>query len=542
MGENARPEDDPDLLFIEEEVDRWMHAPVKDGLFVPSDSILADGIEYLRFRDEHQVRALGRGELTVEMSDVLFRSALRDEEPERARKNFLVGNKIASQTGSSAVEQSDQQVRGVKRALGMARMSKSTRITRDLVALVERLTVNAKGDDLIRLRSRAWVELLSRLGDDQTVSTREWNEACSQVPSELQDNRGILTTQLQFHTQRYLADSAWQCWQRLVDTKQLDSTVVMLGTKLKATESGAEEAIAFVDDWAKQPGQRDRMDDTQRIRIDVITVNVLLSFARYEPRPDLTTWLWQNMSRRWGVDPDDNSLTRLIRGIDKAYLKSNAQAQNTWAQYSRLQVIRPISERFTVERNYEWQDVAGIFRDTALRTYPSLQSVTSPLKEGRIISAFQKLVASGHLPSVPVDEQHAHVLSRPPPPRTLPADPPFSNIRLSSSNFHAYIVMLLHQSLYDDAVLALGWMKRLSVYPDRATQIAVLRTLADNGQPKDVRFLKEREGWGRYRLMAPDEWLLHWLEQWLGPSRIPSEDEVAESVRDNLERGGRTVE
>jgi hypothetical protein len=156
------------------------------------------------------------------------------------------------------------------------------------------------------------------------------------------------------------------------------------------------------------------------------------------------------------------------------------------------------------------------------------------MEDGRIVNAFRELVSSGHLPTKLVEDHHALVQQGLISKRSLPTASPLPVINLTSGSFHAYIAMLLHQRLPDEAVLALGWMKHLSIYPSRPTLMAVLRYLAESGQPKDVRFLKEREGWGRYRLMAPDEWLRHWLEQWLGSTQTPSDDDVAEFVRVQL--------
>lgn len=544
--QNRDRHQEQEFWFRKTEVERWMHRHVQDALFVHVYE--RDGVEgeWLRFREEDHLQALAMGKTTARMSEILFRSALRDEEFEYARTNFRVSNEIGMQARSEAVSADEpnpssvnSQVRDLSRALAMAGMSKNKIISQDLVGVVERTAKNATDANLYQLRSRAWVGLLGKYGLSRDIHNREWLEICAQVPPELYDDRGILTTQLGYHRIRNLPDMAWRCWQRLADSKRLDAAIVTLGAKLKFAESGPEEAIAFVDDWAvRRDKQQD--EDALRVHVDYATVNALLNIARRSIRPDLATWLWQNMKSRWGVEPDDLSLARLIRCADAAHLnRIHALGLNRWEQYPELPEVMqesPTSERFAVGATLEWQDVAGIFRDIALRTYPSLRSVISPMEDGRIVNAFRELVSSGHLPTKPVEDHHAPVQQGLISKRFLPTASPLPVINLTSGSFHAYIAMLLHQRLPDEAVLALGWMKHLSIYPSRPTLMAVLRYLAESGQPKDVRFLKEREGWGRYRLMAPDEWLRHWLEQWLGPTQTPSDDEVAEFVRVRLNR------
>ena len=528
------------FTFLKVEVDRWLANDVKNRLFLPDPIVLpGETVERMVFRKHADLVRMDRGEMPLSMSEALFKSALRDGENQRARQRFMQSNKAALREAGSR-----DRIASLVRAMAMADLSGNTEIMRQVVETVEdfvRLDLKSSAGDpqhLVWMRSLAWTRLLAAYHEESGVSNRDWLGLCAHLPTEMRSDPGVLTTLMKCYMARQMPDLAWQCWQDLVEMKRIDAVAITLAATFKYDEAGIEAAMAFVDDWT---GIRVDGNSEQKAPIDVITVNVLLRLAGKARRADLATWLWQNMRTRWQVQPDATSLAYLIDCISRAGPQiDRPPVHANWAQHPTRALpsdSRPASShRFRVETTFEWQDVAEMFRDTAMRLYPDLVQVTSPMEEGRVMGAFKELVASGQLPHV--ETARARVPRNNTLTRTVPHTQPLSDLSLSALNFDTYIRMLMHRQLYDDAVLALGWMRRLSIYPNRSTSLVVLRELADNGQPKDLRFLKEKTGWSRCQLMAPDEWLRYWLEMWLGPKRTPSDDEVAQSVRQRL--GGRS--
>jgi hypothetical protein len=524
------------FTFPKVEVDRWVAKDVKNRLFLPDPIVLpGETVERLVFRKHADLVRMDRGEMPLSMSEALFKSALRDGETRRARKTFLQSNKAALKEAGSR-----DRVASLARAMAMADLSRNTEIMRRVVDTVEdfaRLDSKSSTGDpqhLAWMRSLAWTRLLAAYHEETGVTKRDWLDLCAHLPNEVRSDPGVLTTLMKCYMARQMPDLAWQCWQDLVGMKRIDAAAITLAATFKYDEAGIEAAMSFVDDWT---GATVHDQGHDQAPIDAITVNVLLRLAGKARRADSATWLWQNMRTRWQAQPDATSLAYLIDCVSRAAPQTDRPSIHAnWAQHpTRLlpSASRPAtSHRFKVETTFEWQDVAEIFRDTAVNLYPDLVQVTSPMKEGRVMGAFKELVASGHLPHV--ETARAHVPRNNTLSQAIPHTRLLSDLSLSALNFDTYIRMLVHRQLYDDAVLALGWMKRLSIYPNRSTLLVVLRELADNGQPKDLRFLKEKTGWSRCQLMAPDEWLRYWLEMWLGPKRTPSDDEVAQSVRQRL--------
>ena len=524
------------FTFFKVEVDRWLATDVRNRLFLPNPVILpGEAMARLVFRKHADLVRMDRGEMPLSMSEALFKSALRDGENRRARKTFLQSNKAALREAGSR-----DQIASLARAMSMADLSGNTEIMRRVVDTVEdfaRLDSRGSNGDpqhVTWMRSLAWTRLLAACHEEAGVTNRDWLDLCGHLPKEMRSDPGVLTTLMKCYMARHMPDLAWQYWQDLVGMKRIDAAAITLAATFKYDEAGIEAAMAFVDDWTAGPVDGEGHD---RAPIDVIAVNALLALAGQARRADLATWLWQNMRTRWRVQPDATSLAYLVDCVSRARPQvDRLPIHANWAQHPSRPVPRlpqPVtSDRFKVESTFDWQDVAEIFRDTAMKLYPDLAQVTSPMKEGRVMGAFKELVARGHLPQV--ETAGAHVPRHDTLSRTVPHTQLLSDLSLSALNFDTYIRMLLHRQLYDDAVLALAWMKRLSIYPNRSTSLVVLRELADSGQPKDLRFLKEKTGWNRCQLMAPDEWLRYWLETWLGSKRTPSDDEVAQSVRQRL--------
>lgn len=540
--------------------------------------------EYVTFMFRwFELDALHRGQMTVKLREAMSFSALRDGQGQDDQEMHGLGATV-NQVIAARVQQSQQARGGVKatandtlistprdaiyteitvlkNALSQATRARDLDLLQTLTHLVKDFADKHEQDlpsssnsrdrvlwgSILALQSDICSALLRVTSSDPRVSKQVWNQTCSSMPAHALTNVKVLSTMMAGHYTHGSLDQAWNCWDRLVSLDLVNPVPLTIAIRIMSDTSGIDSVVKFVDEWAKRPDAQHnnsfpsaRRNVKHKVQLDTVAVNVLMHACHRHSRPDLIYWLWNNMKKRWGVEPDGVTLRQFIHFLDIEWLARNAKggrfhmaAMNEQRWQKQMQEAARIPAAPA-------RVVANHFYSVLASLHPSVITVQFPLDQGLIMSALKQVITTGHLPTAnmpPTDGgegDHDEGRDQEPSPVTrlsLPASMAYPKIKLDADIFRAYMMMMLRRDRLDDAIHALGWMKFLHLVPDREIMTKILTTLAEEGRQMDLRFLKHEHGWKRYRMLSADEWLRIWLQRWLGSDAVPSEQDLIDQLR-----------
>lgn len=374
------------------------------------------------------------------------------------------------------------------------------------------------------------------------VGRTEWHQLCRTLPRD--DIKQNLALVLRGYLARDQAPTAWKLWQRTYSTVELESSVILAVVKVLARLDKLEEAIQLVDACS-------RLSDSL---VDKKIVNELLGICGDSGRLDYLQRIWEDMEKRWGVRPDDIALGHLL---DAARIAPESRV-TSFSQLVKRSFFSDTSDIEMYDKNaqdpelegssssegmevalaeehwwrtppggkiwLDWKHARALFRQILFRNHPNLASVRSPLDRG-----FASGIGSVVFGSLRHDQHgtagqsdSARILA------DLPINSRHNDITYTPDTFHSYIRLINKHNLGDEMALSLEWMRRLRVQPQRKTLCMILLRVENSASPKQMRYRSGEQGWHKYALMTDGEWLRDWLVHWLGPKRVPTEDELAD--------------
>lgn len=374
------------------------------------------------------------------------------------------------------------------------------------------------------------------------VSITEWDELCQTLPQDtIRDNLAVI---LRGYLVRDQATAAWRIWQRFYPTVKIESSVISAVLKVLARLHKIDEAVQLVDVCSRL---------SQSV-VDKKTVNGLLRICASAGRVDYFQRIWEDMEKRWNIRPDEiafgNMLfaTRIAPELQitsfKELLKRSFFSETSDIQIYDKNAQDPEPEslgildslpRTSSNQHWwqiphrgriwlDWKNARLLFRHILFRNHPHLATVRSPLDRG-FASGIGDMVF-GHRHSVshcrPTDWDPIQLLAN------LPISSRHNDITYTAETFHSYISLLNKHNLREEMALTLEWIKRLKIQPQRKSLCMVLLQVENSASPKQMRYRAGERGWQRYALMTDGEWLRDWLVDWLGPKKVPTEDELAD--------------
>ncbi|KAL1413139.1 hypothetical protein Q8F55_000888 [Vanrija albida] len=402
---------------------------------------------------------------------------------------------------------------------------------------------------------RAWCYLLSRASSDPTVSPQAIIDLANGVP-EAAISAYTLTPAMHALNQRGDADTAMRIWTDLVRRYRvadparrrhlIDATALSVGAEvayssaLGHTDDALERPIKLVDQYARSPTP---------VPLDTQTLNTLLRMCLRSGRPGTAFRLWHAAPLRWGLSPDDISLTLLLNTarfnnhdteLDAfrhrlRLLRDALGAQHTDAEIAQEPLTRRAAEwpsapasvlldgaRYSWREEHgavqPWEKARALFRDVVLGNWPALADVRSPLEHpSGAWSAVSGFIS-------PPSALAAHAPRPPPAPSGLATYP---HIIPSEATWNAYVGLLGSYDRPREIPTALAWMRELRAKPLHRTMATALMHIGEHEGPR------RRVRWasGETALARDEEIMRAWLVEWLGAEAVPTEEEVAEHRR-----------
>lgn len=374
------------------------------------------------------------------------------------------------------------------------------------------------------------------------VSTSEWDELCQTLPQDtIGDNLAVI---LRGYLVRDQATAAWRIWQRFYPTVEIESSVISAVLKVLARLHKIDEAVQLVDACSR----------LSKSVIDKKTVNGLLRICASAGRVDYFQRIWEAMEKRWNIRPDEIALSNMLlatRIAPESQITSFKQLlkRSFFSETSDIQIYDknaqdPEPEGLAIPDSLpgtsanqhwwqiprrdriwlDWKNARSLFRHILFRNHPHLATARSPLDRG-FASGIGDIVF-GHRHSDPhrrsTDWNPIQLLAN------LPVSSRHNDITYTADTFHSYISLLNKHNLREEMALTLEWMKRLKIQPQRNSLCMVLLQVENSASPKQMRYRAGEQGWQRYALLTDGEWLRDWLVDWLGPKKVPTEDELAD--------------
>lgn len=374
------------------------------------------------------------------------------------------------------------------------------------------------------------------------VNSAEWHRLCRDL--SVDDIKHNLALILRGYLVRDQATTAWKLWQRFYMAVEIESSLISAVVKVLARLDKIDEAIQLVDACSRLSSSA----------VDRKTVNELLRICAASGKLDYFQRIWEDMEKRWNIRPDEIALGNLLlatRIAPESRITSFGQLvkRSFFSETSDIQmydknlqdpepedsespesVQKPLAGQHWWHIPHggkvwlDWKNARALFRHILFRNHPYLANVRSPLDRGFASGIGSMVFGPRHL-----DQHHganetdpAQIIA------DLPIDSRHNDITYTTDTFHSYISLLNKHSLGDEMALSLEWMKRLKIQPERKSLCMILLRVENSASPKQMRYRAGEQGWHKYALMTDGEWLRDWLVHWLGPKRVPTEDELAD--------------
>lgn len=295
-------------------------------------------------------------------------------------------------------------------------------------------------------------------------------------------------------------------------------------------------------------------------------VNQLLQELAGANRTDAIFYVWQDMSREYGIARTDQTLITVLETATRGSIGSEesldsrsrverlatSMADNLHRMLAaarrrkqlavtedidqlcfdrRMAIIlsRPPPRREDVywDGLIAWQRARLIFLEVLLGNWPGLGRVKNPLEGGWEQPLPDSLLRHpNRQPQAPPFHiefgRSTHLHDTPPPPNASL----YPEIMPSDRTFRAYIRLLGEHELTQQIPLALAWMRALEIDPTKDTLVAALayyRESSDTSRPPLI------EAYGAGRQHKDFQTLTTWVSIWQ-PHRMPKEEELKRFV------------
>jgi hypothetical protein len=278
------------------------------------------------------------------------------------------------------------------------------------------------------------------------------------------------------------------------------------------------------------------------VPLDTGALNMLLKICGREGYPGPAFRLYRLARERWGILPDDESLTLLMMLARQCAIREQDSMENRLQMMKDTFTLRRFSERLwraPLTRSakpsetralldppgYSWRSEYGTrqpvdlarsaFEDVIFANWPALKYTPSPLKHGPLAD-LGALLSPRRLGGAP-----------PTPGARADESAPYAHLVPGPRAWDAYIKLVAYHFPDEDLPLRLAYMRALRVVPAWDTMLVALNMVGEREGPRIRIATAKHTG-----LMRDEQAIRAYLEDWLGEDdKVPSETDVAEYRR-----------